>query len=152
MTYKISMIKGNMLTFYIIFLITVFAIFITNIGEDIDLIKFYYLLDGALFFLIYQLTCIADSTWTLDEKSFSVKGASIFLSKRNNDVTIPFTAISAYTFNRRTYYNYFVIKLKSNASIIMPMVKYGSTANEFANFMNGFELLYAQAKNAHQEN
>lgn len=146
------MIKGNMVTFYIIFLITVFAIFITNIGEDIDLIKFYYLLDGALFFLIYQLTCIADSTWTLDEKCFSVKGASIFFSKKNNDVTIPLTSISTYTFNRRSYYNLFEIKLKSNTSIIMTMDKSGSTASEFSNFINEFELLYAQAKNAQQKN
>lgn len=144
MSYKIRIVKGNTVTFYVIFLITVFLIFIINIGEDIDLITFYYLLDGALFYLIYQLTCIADSTWTLNENSFGVKGASVFLSKKNNDVTIPLTAISSYSLDRWPYYDVFVIQLKSSEYIRIPMVKYFNA--EFVNFMRDFEMLYVQAK------
>jgi hypothetical protein len=71
-----------MVGFYVVFLIAAFFIFINSIGEDIDLIKFYYLLVGALFYLVYRIACVADSTWTMDESTLSFKGVSILFSKK----------------------------------------------------------------------
>jgi len=147
MTYTIKIIKRDSIYLWLIFVFTLMLIWICNSKVGTESLKIYFIADGIVFYLIYQVTCVANSTWKLDDHMIYMKGVDRLFSLKEKEVFISLKEISFYQTRRYKYFNKLELYLRNNLTHCIYMKQYGATETNYADFLKDLAQKLEKLKN-----
>ncbi len=129
-----QVIKNDSFILWIFFVASLLILLVLSESKT-DLFSFYVFIDSVVFFILYQIFCIAKATFVLDDKNFSVTGLSNMFSFKERKIIIPLDEITSHYSNSFLYYNKLSIEVVNGRSFNLYFDKWSNKEENYNAFI-----------------
>ena len=147
MTYSIKMIKKDSYLLWMAYVVSALLIWVLNPNIQFNVLLIFFAINGICFGFIYYISCFFTATWSVDEKTFSVKGVTSIFFQKQNDINISLAEISTYKTTRYPTYNKLQVRLNNKIKHSFYFDKWAKTETNYSAFIKDFEQKISNIKN-----